>query len=222
MLYYSIFDISILEPSDVNEMREKIKAHFTEKVNLKSTESVVGKALLCMLVKRNFGLKNFIVDCGEDGKPYIVNSDICFNISHSESEVMCVCGDENVGCDIQRIKPYNEKVARRFFTVNEYELLEKNENKAYAFTVLWTLKESALKYSGEGLSGGLDRYDFSEYYDKKGFSAYGMSFCRADFSDYIFTICCSDTANPTGVMKNKKINECQEMKGEFYEHHQIS
>ena len=219
MLYYSIFNISDLEPSDIDEIREKIKNHFTDRVNLKSTESLVGKALLCMLVKRNFGLKNFTVDCAENGKPYIVNSDIRFNISHSDGEVLCVCGDENVGCDIQRIKPYNEKIAGRFFTAKETELLEKSVNKAYDFTVLWALKESALKYSGEGLSGGLDRYDFSEYYDKKGFCAYGMSFCRAEFSDYIFTICCSDTANPTDALKNDKINENKEMKGDFYEHH---
>lgn len=217
MIYYSLFDISILEPSDVEMMREKIRGNFSNNVNIKSVESVVSKALLCMLLRRQFGIRDFYVDCDKNGKPFIVDSKISFNLSHSGSYVMCVCADENVGCDIQQIKPYNDKVAKRFFTKCEYEALEKCEDKAYAFTVMWTLKESALKFSGEGISGGLDRYDFSAYYDKKWFTADGMHFVRTDLEDYVFTICCSDTTLPSDIDNNVK-NNCSEVKGEFYEH----
>ena len=38
-----------------------------------------------------------------------------------------------------------------------------SDDGSAVFTRLWTLKESALKFSGEGISGGLDSYDFSAY-----------------------------------------------------------
>ncbi len=199
MFYYSLLDISILKPSDVDQLREKIKHHFSDKVNLKRTESVVSKALLCMLLEEHSGLKDFFIDCDEKGKPFIVGSKISFNLSHSGRYVMCVCGDGNVGCDIQQIKPYNEKVAKRFFTREENELLEKSEDKAHIFTALWTLKESALKFSGEGISGGLDRYDFSAYYKEESFSMSDMCFHRADLKDYVFSICSCDKSKPSHI-----------------------
>ncbi|MBE6784886.1 MAG: 4'-phosphopantetheinyl transferase superfamily protein [Ruminococcaceae bacterium] len=219
MLFYSIFDISIMEPSDIDRLREKIRPYVTEKVNIKSAESVVSKALLRNLIKRNFGITDFLVDCDKNGKPFVVDSKIRFNISHSGNEVMCVCGDENVGCDIQQIKPYNEKIIKRFFTSQECRVLEESENKDRDFTAIWALKESALKFSGEGLSGGLDRYDFSEHYNKKSFSAYGMCFSCVDLQDHVFAICCEDTSVPSGAEERIIKQKHSEVKGETNEYH---
>lgn len=207
MLYYSLIDISAVKASDTEMMLKKIKHHFSDRINLKRIESVLSKALLCFILEEHYGLSDFFIDCDEKGKPFIVDGKLFFNLSHSGKYVMCVCGDENVGCDIQQVKPYNEKVAKRFFTPEENELLEKSNDKARVFTSLWTLKESALKLSGEGISGGLDRYDFSKYYNKEIFSMSGMSFYRTESEDYIFAICSSDAAVPTYIdITDIKIN----------------
>ena len=194
MLYYSVYKLSDLKQGEVSRIRDKIQCNFTEKVNLKSDESAVSKALLCKLLKKYYNLDEFIVDCNEKGKPFIADSNIGFNVSHSGDMIMCVCGDGAVGCDVQQIKPYNERVTKRFFTPCENELIKKCEDKARVFTVLWCLKESALKYSGEGITGGLDRYDFSAYYDKESFDMCGMHFYRIESSDYVYALCCSDSA----------------------------
>ncbi len=189
MIYYAVADISQLTTDKLDILRDKIEKHFVKSETLKRKDSVAAKALLCELFERQFGLTDFTVDCDKNGKPFIIDCDICFNLSHSGNMVLCALGDEKVGCDVQEIKQYNPKVAKRFFSRNEYELLGKSNNKAFDFTKMWVLKESALKFSGEGVSGGLDRYDFSEYYNKDSFSSAGLCFNILEITGYVISIC---------------------------------
>jgi len=124
------------------------------------------------------------------GKPYLDNRpDIFFNISHSGNYVLCAFGDENVGCDVEIINTYNDKVVNRFFTVSEQKVLNSSNKKDVDFTRLWTLKESVLKFTGSGVGGGLSSYDFSEYVQKDDFNAYGLNFKVIESSDKIISIC---------------------------------
>lgn len=189
MLYQTLVNISNIPEDEVSVFRESIKKHFTEKVNLKRKESVLAKYVLCVMLKEKFGLSEYIIDSDEKGKPYLSGGDICFNLSHSGDYVLCTAGDEQVGCDIQEIKKYNEKIAKRFFTEKEYEALEKSESKESDFTKLWTLKESVLKYQGDGISGGLDAFDFSDCLKEDNFSLYGLQFHVTAFQGYVISVC---------------------------------
>ena len=189
MVYYALLDTSSLTSVDVSKLRLKIKKHFIKPDTLKRDDSVAAKALLCVLLKKLYNMSDFIVDCNKNGKPFIAGEKIRFNISHSGKFVLCVVGDEQVGCDIEVVREYKPKVAKRFFTEAEYKLLESSESKSYDFTRLWTLKESVLKFSGEGISGGLDRYCFSEYYNKNSFAFKGLCFNQFNFEDYAVSIC---------------------------------
>ena len=189
MIYYAIADVLGLSDIDTGILRERIKKHFIKSETLKRKESVAAKALLCMLLKQRYNLADFTVDCDENGKPFVVGNKVFFNLSHSGNFVMCAFGDENVGCDIQEIKDYNPKVAKRFFSQNEVVVLEKSDCQALAFTKMWTLKESVLKFSGEGVTGGLDRYDFSEYYNRESFTLSDVCFNSFEIPGYVISIC---------------------------------
>lgn len=163
MLYYSLIDFSSLSDTQTDVLRRRIEKHFADDKALKRKESVAVRALLCYMLDRCFGVTDFTVECDGNGKPYIAHSNLHFNLSHSRKYALCVCGTEKVGCDIEQIKGFNERVAERFFSENECALLKRCDDVSAVFTRLWTLKESALKFSGEGISGGLDSYDFSAY-----------------------------------------------------------
>ena len=63
------------------------------------------------------------------GKPECDNG-LCFNISHSGSYVLFALSDSEVGCDIEKIQKVRWKLAKRFFSEGEYDILEKlNEEK---------------------------------------------------------------------------------------------
>ncbi|MBO4618409.1 MAG: 4'-phosphopantetheinyl transferase superfamily protein [Lachnospiraceae bacterium] len=80
---------------------------------------------------------------------------IDFNLSHSEDRAMCVISDCEVGCDVEKIQAHTE-IADRFFTEHEAALAH---DDADMFTRIWTLKESFIKTTGEGLGRGLNSFE---------------------------------------------------------------
>ena len=190
MIYFAITDISAVTDDEISSLRKNLEVHFPDKTGLKRKDSVCAKSFLCGLLKELYGMSDFVVSSHENGKPYIKGSEVHFNLSHSYDIVLCAVGDEQVGCDVEHIKAYNEKIAHRFFTEKEQMRLNESYNKALDFTKLWTLKESILKYSGEGMSGGLSSYDFSGYLDSESFDLYGCHFESRTSSDYVISICC--------------------------------
>ena len=133
--------------------------------NLKSrTARLWGEAL------RNYGLKIYWgIDAGAytfirgaHGKPYIKErKDIFFNVSHSGEYVLCAFSDTPVGVDIEKKGKLRLAVAHRFFHAEEIRQLEdiwEEEKQVELFYRLWSVKESFLKYTGEGLSASLSAF----------------------------------------------------------------
>lgn len=99
---------------------------------------------------------------GENGKPYLDGvKDLYFNVSHSGELAVCAIAPCEVGCDVEKIRDRKTAVARRFFAPAEYEAICSQENaeaRQRLFFRFWTLKESFLKVTGEGLRLGLDSF----------------------------------------------------------------
>mgnify|MGYP003306333710 CR=1 FL=1 len=189
MLEVYFCDFSVINDSDCERLRDKIAFHFNDKDSLKRKDSVCAKAMLCQVLDESFNIKSFVVDCEEDGKPYLVGDEICFNLSHSDNIALCSVSGDVVGCDVEKIRPYNPKLAKRFFTTEEFSLLEKSDNPDLLFTRLWTMKESILKCLGSGLSGGLSEYDFSPFINKNYFMAHNLCFNVFEFPEYVICVC---------------------------------
>ena len=102
------------------------------------------------------------------GKPYFTGIPVYFNISHSGDRVAVAVSDSEVGCDVERKNGRVLQIAKRFFTEEEFAYLSGMDNddvRRLEFTRLWTLKESVVKCSGEGLGRAFS--DFS-LVDEKG------------------------------------------------------
>lgn len=114
---------------------------------------------------RNYGLteKNEEIEYRYNGKPYLKNHpDIYFNLSHSGTMIMAAFSHREIGCDIERIKEARMGVVRRYFTEKEQLFMKKNwteEEKNRLFTRYWTLKESVLKVTGEGMRMPLNSFE---------------------------------------------------------------
>jgi 4'-phosphopantetheinyl transferase len=97
-----------------------------------------------------------------EGKPFIENSELQFNLSHShELALYAVTFGTRVGVDIEKMKTtYNEAVAKRFFSSEEYDLFSKlpEEQKRIDFYKIWTGKEAIVKALGEGLGFPLSSF----------------------------------------------------------------
>ena len=106
--------------------------------------------------------KELTLSYGENGKPFLKDYPaVFFNLSHSGERVMCAIADCEVGCDVERIRDTDFKIAKRFFHEEEYgQILRQSsvQKKQEMFYRYWTLKESFLKVTGQGMSFPLDSF----------------------------------------------------------------
>lgn len=98
--------------------------------------------------------------------PRTVDAPLYFNLSHSGDQVVIAVSAVNeVGCDVERLKPMGDMdaVSRRFFSADEQQALSAVEpaDRINAFYHAWTLKEALIKTTGEGLRATLNDFDVS-------------------------------------------------------------
>ena len=152
-------------------------------------ENILGRILLHKALCEN-GVGEYTVEYIANEKPLLKSdSGLCFNISHSGDYVALALSDSEVGCDIQEIRAYNPKVAKRNYCEKETEYIENSENKDESFIRLWALKESILKFTGTGIAGGLSNYDFSPYVSLESFTAFGCNFSVEKIENTYFALC---------------------------------
>ncbi len=87
------------------------------------------------------------------GKPYLLDHpSLHFNLSHSGGLALCALDAAPVGVDIQVIKPLRPALPRRVCSPEELDWLEAQPDLWSSFALLWALKESRVKESGQGLT----------------------------------------------------------------------
>jgi len=86
-------------------------------------------------------------------KPFLIDSDIKFNISHAGEVVVCAVSDSNdVGIDIEIINDINIEDFESQMTIKERNFIMDGEDSKKAFFDYWTQKEAVIKANGKGLS----------------------------------------------------------------------
>lgn len=90
------------------------------------------------------------------GKPFLEgHPEVQFNVSHCRTCVACAIGGEPVGIDVERRFPWKESLAQRICHPAEWEWLMDGPDRPARLNLLWSRKESYLKYIGTGIRGDL-------------------------------------------------------------------
>ncbi len=130
----------------------------------------------------------------EHGKPYLINRpDINFNLSHSGEVAIAVFSKKEIGCDIEKIKNYNESIANRCFSLEEKDFILHSKNKDEVFCRIWVMKESFLKAIGVGIGIKMDSISFSIDGDnitiKQNIDSRHWKIMEKRIGDYLISIC---------------------------------
>ena len=110
------------------------------------------------LKQHGFSAEN--VTIGLNGKPECEG--VYFNLSHSDDMVLCAVSDVPVGCDLEKVTDAPLEVADRYFSERERRYIDEARNHPEInrrFFRLWTMKESYMKMSGEGISISPERIE---------------------------------------------------------------
>lgn len=140
----------------------------------------VGASFLFVDSLKKMGREDLIdkVSVLDNGKPYFIDeTDLYFNMSHSENMVMLALGNSQIGCDIQCCQKGIRGIADRFYTPGEKEYMygvegpfpktddlgsDANNDSGEIldrFYRIWTRKEAYIKLTGEGLSKPFESFD---------------------------------------------------------------
>jgi len=86
-------------------------------------------------------------------RPYLPNSSADFNISHSGDYVVCILSsDSRVGIDIEFKQNMDLNDFTRTMNQEQWHEIHQSEDPHDTFFKYWTMKESAIKADGRGLS----------------------------------------------------------------------
>jgi len=99
--------------------------------------------------------QNIIFQKNRFGRPYIQDSNLFFNISHTNSSYLLGFNrDGKIGVDLENLSEEEEipSLIDYAFSDAEAEYCQKGDQLSVRFLELWTLKEAFLKYSGIGLT----------------------------------------------------------------------
>lgn len=163
---------------------------------LKKAESANGRQLLRYALQQEYGadLETLVIKEGEYGKPYFEQRrEIHFNISHSGEYVALVLSDNEVGIDIQQVRPVRGGLVEKLCDENERKYVYASDNAEKAFITLWALKESYIKAIGKGMSFPMDKINFrlenfsGELHGRIS-NREGMYYVK-DLGDYMLAVC---------------------------------
>ena len=149
----------------------------------------LGAGIILREILRENGLNESDLRYSENEKP--VADSVFFNVSHAGDYVVGVSSDCEVGCDIEKIRKAPMEIAQRHFRATESAYIDASTDRDKAFFTLWTLKESYMKMTGQGLSLALDSFEILKTVN--GFSL-GKTperqcfFRTLEFDGYIFSV----------------------------------
>lgn len=147
----TIKEIPLIKPDCIEQKRwenmQDLRAEADKKRSLAS-------GYLLDYMCRDLQVDNPVYEYTKRGKPVLKDAECSFNISHSGDYVMLAYHPkgEELGADIQKIRPMRAGMERRLLHEKEKMFLpEGEEGRLRYLNRLWAVKESFVKMTGEGL-----------------------------------------------------------------------
>ena len=149
----------LLVPDELKKLPMERQQRIHNMQQEKSRKQSMGVGLLLQKVLALYHMQDSQVFIGEHGKPMIEGLE--FSLAHSGNLVICAVSDKPIGCDVEEIRKAPKGVAKRYFSESEQAYLSRFSEEEYdkEFFKLWTMKESYVKMTGEGIAQTLEKFE---------------------------------------------------------------
>ena len=188
MTYIRYTDIRQLTDGDRQRLYDQAGPHRQQKAQRCRQQEDFDRCIVAeALLRYSVGTGDYQVERTPQGKPYLKDrQDVHFNLTHSGPWVAIAWSDAPVGLDVEvfREKVQCQKLARQFFCPDEQAYLQAEPSEELSrFFLLWTKKESYLKYLGTGLTKSLRSFSVLEP------EKLGVCFVTQDLEGATLTLC---------------------------------
>lgn len=132
-----------------NNLREQASSFAQER----RKSFFAGRFLLLKTLEKFYQIKTLPQICkNAHGKPFFLSDSLPnFNISHTKNFIGLALSSGCIGLDLEVLRKTKDDLWERVFSKNEIDALKNAEDKDVLFARFWTIRESLLKASGEGL-----------------------------------------------------------------------
>lgn len=155
----------------------------------KRLSKIAADALCRKAISENCGIpcQDIVFGTKEKGKPFAVNAETEFSISHSGNMVACAVSDKEIGIDIEKIRDVNPRATAKFATDSEINYINSDSD---GFFKIWTLKEAYFKCIGTGLGSDIKSVSFDINKEKISCSQDSFRcFFKETADGYICSVC---------------------------------
>lgn len=156
---YIVKNIKEFNKEDLNDFYLKIPKQKRMQIDKyknyeTKTRTLVAEILLNnLLASQNISYQNTKYFNNKYGKPYLKNSELFFNVSHSFDYVITTISNKEIGIDIEKVRKTSLKVINQFATSKEKKyILSSDENIEERIFKIYTLKEAYFKMLGTNLN----------------------------------------------------------------------
>lgn len=154
-MYLQIIKISDITYSEYEKTYALLSAEEQERIDRKKKAadkkcSLAAFFLLNRMLKEYYGIDKVDISRTQTGKPYLLDSNIYFSISHSGEYVAVATNESEIGIDVERVRECRADVKQRICTETELSYIGSDDIK---FLTVWTIKEAAVKMTGIGVKG---------------------------------------------------------------------
>lgn len=163
-LYFT--KIKPLSESDKRSIKNLVSPQRLERSKLFSDEKhkeefLFSEVTTSKVLKQFFGIEYPLLSGNAGEKPTIIgHPEMSFSRSYAENcLVIFIEISKKCGVDCEKIKTFDSGVLSHFFTENEKNFVNQSSDKNAAANVLWTRKESYIKYLGTGLEFPISNID---------------------------------------------------------------
>ena len=133
-------------------------------------QTILSEALARKAINAQYGIDEDKITFSrtENGKPFAEKVNAFFSISHSKEYVVCAVDDNEIGVDIEQIRPLEPRITNIYCTERDKKyIFGECEPEALTpemlvrFFEVWTAKEAYFKFIGSGIVG-LKTVDYEE------------------------------------------------------------
>lgn len=194
-----VFLLNIKNGIDENLCKINFPERYEKSKRYKSNDDRLRCIGVGILLAKAFGFTNTDIKLTEKGKPYSLNTNKKFSISHSGDYCVLAVSDNEVGIDIEKINTKHLVVADKVLTPAELERFNENVDLFFDF---WTMKESISKALGIGLGLHFDRIDTISLFEEKSIEVDGKTFYGQTIKvgNHILSVC-TENRYPDIILK---------------------
>ena len=136
---------------------ERLKRALILKDKYEKTRFISAEKITCDALSFYYGISEPVITGTAGKKPEVLDHNIFFSRSYTKDKLaLAIDNSDIIGIDAEEIMEEDKHFMSYFFTEKEKDYVRNSADKDFAFTLIWTRKESYIKCIGEGLKFSFD------------------------------------------------------------------